>query len=213
MRFSASFTLYLMFSYFLENINVAIEGLAAFLAIFGVILSKRRSVWCWLVNSISSILYGYIFFKSTLFGDALLQGVFVCLSIYGWIEWKLHATASSLVFVEQLTRSGTIWSILVTGLLAIVIRFLLMTVASSDAASLDALTTAMSLVGIWLQTRRAVENWLWWLVADVIYVALYIYKDLYITAVLYGIFIVLAWQGWQAWKATIEQQNATSTLF
>lgn len=192
------------------GIDTGIEALAALLAILGVILSQRRSVWCWSTNIISSILYGYIFLHAGLFADALLQGVFVCLGIYGWIEWKLNLDTSDLVTIERITRTGWLWSIVATVALTVVIWKILVFGTPSDVPVPDALTTAMSLVGIWLQTRRAVENWLWWITADIVYVGLYMYKGLYITAVLYALFVVLAWQGWKTWNSTLNQSDTAT---
>jgi nicotinamide mononucleotide transporter len=189
------------------SIDSGIEAIAAILAVLGVILSKQRSVWCWSTNIVSSILYGYVFLQAGLFADGLLQGVFVCLSLYGWVEWKINLDTSAFVEIERITRMGWLWSMLATTILTIVIWKILIIGTPSDVPVSDALTTAMSLVGIWLQTRRALENWLWWIAADILYVGLYMYKGLYMTAVLYALFVVLAWQGWQAWRSALQQSN------
>ncbi len=192
----------------LNTFNI-IEFIAAALAIAGVILSKNRSVWCWIVNIISSLLYGYVFFFAGLYADAILQGVFVCLSMYGWIEWKVDLAQHNFIAISTLTKRELYSAVAGTALLSIVIRSVLLYGTPSDVPTSDALTTAMSLVGIWLQTRRAIENWWWWIIADVIYMGLYIYKDLYITAALYGIFVFLAWQGFTAWRTALQTEPSS----
>jgi nicotinamide mononucleotide transporter len=171
--------------------------------ILGVWLTVRENILCFPTGIVNVALYAWLFYKSHLYADALLQIIYILLLIYGWYVWirkknysELHVTKSSenlLLFLFILCVISTI---------GIGTFFSYKTDASLPYV--DSFTTSLSLVAQWMIAKKKIENWLVWIVADVIYVGMYVYKHLYFTSFLYLIFIILALIGLQQWKKDIQ---------
>jgi nicotinamide mononucleotide transporter len=171
--------------------------------ILGVWLTVRENILCFPTGIVNVALYAWLFYKSHLYADALLQIIYILLLIYGWYVWirkknysELHVTKSSgnlLLFLFILCVISTIG-------IGTFFRY------KTDASLpyVDSFTTALSLVAQWMIAKKKIENWLVWIVADVIYVGMYVYKHLYFTSFLYLIFIILAVTGLQQWKKDLQ---------
>jgi nicotinamide mononucleotide transporter len=169
-----------------------------------VVCSIRELHWSWPLAIISSLLYFFVFKSSLLYGEAALQLVFAVLALWGWWQWlRTGDDAQPVLVIQRLSRKG--WAVVVVAsvLLWPALAVLLQTFTDSDVAWWDALPTALSLVGQALLGRKYVENWLVWLVVNVISVALFAYKGLWLTCVLYGLFTLMSVWGWRAWQARL----------
>jgi nicotinamide mononucleotide transporter len=187
-----------------------LELLSFVLSIATVLLNIRRKHWAWLFAIVSSATYGIVFFDARLYGDAGLQGVFIAASLWGWTQWlkggrragtAAAATAADTpLVVTRLDRAG--WTASLTGwaLAYLLLWAFLGRFTDTDVPGTDAFLTAGSLLGTLLTARKKVENWHVWIVVDVIYVGLYVHKHLYLTALLYALFVALAVLGLRAWR-------------
>ncbi len=163
-------------------------------------LTVKQNIWNFPLGLINVATFCVVFFESRLFADAALQVVYFGLGIVGWHLW-LHggknrsplkvARASywelSLICVVVAASTLGLWKVL--------------GMVGGSASFWDALTTSISLASQWLLNRKRLESWIGWIIVDVIYVPLYIYKDLYLTAILYGLFLLMAVMGLRAWHA------------
>ncbi|MCA1326646.1 nicotinamide riboside transporter PnuC [Herbaspirillum sp. alder98] len=178
-----------------------LELLSFLLAALTVWLNIRQNHWAWLFSILSSLLYAAVFANARLYGDCGLQFVFVAVSIWGWHQWLHGGTAQRQLEVSRLSRIGWMLMPLVWlagfGLLSMFLRRF----TDTDVPHMDGFLTAGSLVGQFLLSRKKIENWLVWIVVDVLYVGLYLYKHLTLTAILYGLFVLMAVAGWRRWKA------------
>jgi len=184
----------------------AIELIATVFGLACVALTIRRSIWCWPTGLVQVLLYAWIFYRAKLYSDALLQVVYVVLQIYGWYYWLRGGPVEDEPPIAKLGRAGRAgWSVVAAaGALAIgwaMARF-------TDAALpyWDAAVVALSLVAQFLLSRKVLENWLFWIVVDVLAIGVYAAKDLYVTTVLYAVFLAMAVAGWFAWKRTDRRQ-------
>jgi nicotinamide mononucleotide transporter len=145
------------------------------------------------------ILYAVVFYDARLYSDALLQIVFAALNGYGWWRW-LHTPRDSGKPQVQKPRTGGVAVHLLIGTVGAVALGALMS-RYTDAALpwLDASLTAFSLVAQYWMARVYTINWPLWIAVDVVYIGMYIRKDLPLTAALYAGFIVLAAYGWREW--------------
>ena len=176
-----------------------LELISFVLVVITVVLNIRRVHWAWLFSIVSSAMYGVVFYGARLYGDMALQGVFIVVSVWGWYQWlhgggkhdPLPVTTSSK---RVLVLAGAAWLI---GFL--LIATFLKHYTDTDVPYPDGFLTAGSLVGQLLLSRKKVENWLVWIVVDVLYVGLYVYKGLAVTAVLYAMLVVLAAIGLYVW--------------
>jgi nicotinamide mononucleotide transporter len=176
-----------------------LELISFVLAATTVLLNIRQIHWAWLFSIASSATYAVVFFDARLYGDSGLQLVFIAASIWGWSQW-LRGTADTRLVVTRLDRAGWAWAIAAWGAAYLALAWFLSTYTNTDVPHADGFLTAGSLVGQLLLARKKVENWHVWLVVDVLYVGLYIFKDLHVTAVLYAVFVVLAARGLRAWS-------------
>jgi nicotinamide mononucleotide transporter len=169
--------------------------------IAGVLLTVIRSVYCFPVGIVNVGLYALLFFESRLYADACLQVVYIALLTYGWIRWGREGKKE---FVAATTRIKE-WVVLavVCVLSTILIGTLFKTYTDASLPYLDSLLTSASLIAQWMVARKKIANWMIWIAADTVYVGMYIYKELYITAVLYFIFIFLAMAGYREWKGKL----------
>lgn len=179
------------------------EIVAALFGVVSVFLSVRQNIWSWPTAIVNVGMYIVVFYRSKLYSDTGLQVVYVILNFYGWYQWLYGGKNRTELAVTR--TSGRLGAILVV--IAAVSTMALGTLVShnTDAALpyVDALTTSTSLVAQWMMTRKLLENWIIWVAVDVVYIGMYIYKDLHVTAVLYAIFLGLSVMGYMQWKRTL----------
>lgn len=179
-----------------------LELLSFLLALATVVLNIRQNHWAWLFSIISSATYAAVFLDAKLYGDMGLQLVFIAISIWGWWQWLPGAAtdAGTPLAVSRLTRGG--WLLAGVGWLAgfLLLSYFLKTWTDTDVPHADGFLTAGSLLGQLLLARKRLENWHVWIAVDLLYVALYLYKHLVLTALLYAIFVAMAVAGLRAWQ-------------
>jgi nicotinamide mononucleotide transporter len=166
-------------------------------------LVARQNVWNWPIGIANNITFLVLFWTAGLYADSVLQLVYVGLAVYGWWAWLRGGVAHTTLTVTRTTRSQ--WLVLgAAGVLGTVgLTVLLDTVTDSTVPLPDAVTTVLSLLATWGQARKKLESWWLWITADVIYVPLYAYKDLWLTAVLYVGFLALCVLGLRNWRASL----------
>jgi nicotinamide mononucleotide transporter len=178
-----------------------LEILAFGLAIAMVVCNIRVNVLGWPLAIASSLLYFLLFWKSRLYGDAALQIFFVVVAAWGWWQWLRGTDASGQALrVRELGARGR-WVAL--GALAIAwpaTGLFLRRFTDTDVPWWDAFPTAASVLGQWLLGRKYVENWPVWIGVNVVGVALFAYKGLWLTVVLYALFVAMSFAGWRAWR-------------
>jgi nicotinamide mononucleotide transporter len=177
-----------------------LELISFVLSIATVLLNIRRVHWAWLFAIVSSATYGIVFFKARLYGDAGLQAVFIAASIWGWYEWLRGRGADDRpLVVTRLDRTALAWSLAGWALGFLTLSRFLHAFTDTDVPHMDGFLTAGSLLGTVLAARKKVENWHVWIAVDVLYVGLYVYKDLHLTAILYAVFVIMAALGLRTW--------------
>jgi nicotinamide mononucleotide transporter len=187
-----------------------IEIVAAVFGVISVFLSVRQNIWSWPTAIVNVGLYIIVFYESKLYADTGLQVIYVVLNAYGWYHWlyggknrtELPVTRTSPRVGALLVGLGVLGTALIGTLLS----------RRTDAALpyVDAMTTSTSLVAQWMMTRKLLENWIIWVAVDVVYIAVYIYKDLYVTAVLYLIFLILSAMGYLEWRKSLRERLVTA---
>ena len=178
-----------------------LEIAAFFVAVLMVLANLRVNPIAWPLAIVSSLMYALLFADSKLYGEAALQFVFVGTALWGWWQWQRGRSADGTALrVHHLTRRGL--ALLGAATLAAwpLMGLLLQQATDSDVPYFDALPTVASLAGQVLLARKCVENWPVWVGVNVVSVALFAHKGLWLTVVLYAVFTVLALLGWRAWQ-------------
>jgi nicotinamide mononucleotide transporter len=182
-----------------------LELISFVLSVTTVLLNIRQNHWAWLFAIISSAAYGVVFFNSRLYGDMGLQVVFIVVSVWGWYSWLRGGAGHQPLDVSRLDRAGWFGSALgwAAGfaLLATFLRYY----TDTDVPHVDGFLTAGSLLGQLLLSRKKVENWHVWIAVDILYVGLYLYKGLVLTAILYAVFVAMAAVGLRAWSRAAQK--------
>lgn len=176
--------------------------LAAFvLALAMVWANLRVNKVAWPLAIVSSLLYSLLFADSKLYGEAGLQFVFISLALWGWWQWQRgHAADGQALRVRRMRARERLRALILTLAAWPLLGLLLDHATDSDVPYFDALPTAASITGQILLGRKWVENWLVWLAVNVISVALFAHKGLWLTALLYALFAALSVVGWRAWR-------------
>jgi nicotinamide mononucleotide transporter len=170
-----------------------------------VYLVVKESVWNFPVGIANSAFFLALFVGARLYGDAGLQVLFIALGFQGWYLWLRGGENRTPLKVERASRLLLLCvaAFVVAGTAALTLFF---RAVNDSAPFLDALTTLLSLGAQYLLNRKAVENWLLWMTADVIYVYLYAVKGLHLTAVLYFVFLCLCVVGLRSWLKTMSER-------
>ena len=185
-----------------------LEGLACVLSLLMVWANLRVHVVAWPLAIASSLLYALLFVDSRLYGEGGLQIVFVVVSLWGWWQWLRGLDHGAPLVVRKTGPRGRALALAATLVAWPLLGWLLARVTDSDVPYFDALPTAASLTGQVLLARKRVENWPVWLFVNVVSVALFAHKGLWLTALLYALFALLSVAGWRAWQRRAAAQGA-----
>jgi len=187
-----------------------IEWIAAIAGAVSVYLSAREKIWSWPTAIVNVVLYIFVFYESGLYSDMGLQVVYLVLSIYGWYEWLHGGVNRSVLRVSRANSRVWIVAAAIGVLFWLALSRYTSTLSGVAFPRLDAGLTTLSLVAQWMMTRKILENWILWIIADIVYVPMYMYKHLYVTAGLYTVFLVLAVMGLVEWRRSFARDREMS---
>ena len=183
-----------------------IEIIGALVSLLYLWLEYKANVWLWVVGVITPVIYIYIFFVSEFYANMGINIYYLFASVYGWYRWKKDATGESGFQVTRFPlRSIWIFFIAFIGLFAL-IAWILLCFTDSPVIYGDALTTALSIVAMWMLAHKYAEQWLVWLVVNVISAGLYFLRGLYPTCILFIIYAIVSVFGYLKWKEMVENQ-------
>jgi nicotinamide mononucleotide transporter len=177
-----------------------------FTATLGCIyLAAKENIWNWPVAILSVVVSAILYYNGGLFGDFYLQFYFLFTSCYGFYYWlrKENTAEKPIVKIAAQQWMQVFASIAV---LTVLLGALLDRFTSSTVSYEDGFCTAMSFVAQLMLTRKILENWILWIIVDICYVPLLVYKEFYLYAVLYAILTILATQGYLSWRKTYREQ-------
>lgn len=185
------------------DLSLILQIVGTSLGLLYLWLEYKANIWVWVVGAIMPMIHGTLYLTSGIYADAAMQLYYVAAGIYGLAVWRRKSTSSTELKIQH-TPKRWILPLTTTYLLLHVILYLLLTeFTDSRIPFLDAMSTALSIVAMWMLSRKLVEQWLIWLVVDMISVGLYLYKDIPLTAGLYTIYSILAIAGYLRWKKQV----------
>ena len=193
-------------------LDIALEITGVIFGLVSVICAKKNNVFVYPTGMLSTAIFVYLLFKWFLLGDMLINAYYFIMSVYGWYYWSQKKEDIYIHQVDFINAKEFQISV-VLFFLSLFLIFSVYQVFNrwNDwTAYIDTLTTAIFFVGMWLMARRKVENWIFWIVGDLISIPLYFYKGLTITSLQYLIFTVIAIYGYRAWKKILNKSLPTS---
>lgn len=186
----------------LQNIyqTTLLEVIAVVFGLLSVWYSKKVNILVFPTGIVSVVIYVYICFVAKLYADMGINFVYFVMSVYGWINWTRKRPNETELPVRFLNAKQNIYAIIATIVWFVVLSFVLTQFTDSTVPYIDSFTTAVFIVGMWLMAVKKVENWIYWIIGDVVSVPLYFYKGLVFTSFQYFIFLIIAVLGYLAWR-------------
>ena len=180
-----------------------LEAIATGAGLINTYLAARANIWNWLFGMITVILFAIIFLSAGLYAGMGIQIIFLMLQFYGLYHWRYGGKQHETLAITHASRQA--WGIACLLFIASFasLIYLLQHHTNSTMVYMDALTSALSLVAQWMMSQKWIENWLLWVVMDVISIDMYIEKHLIMTAILYFLLFVLSVKGYAIWKKHI----------
>ena len=190
-----------------------IEILGTIVGIVYLWLEYKANIYLWLVSIIMPAIYLYVFYVAGLYADFAINIYYLLIAIYGWMAWKYgfklfsakrEKNGDEKLRISHVPKKLWIRLVVVYVLLQLSITWVLITYTNSDVPWLDSFTTSVSILAMWLLARKYLEQWLVWIVVDIVSVGLYLYKDLYYTSALYAVYAIIAIFGYYKWKSIMQ---------
>lgn len=190
---------------------IVLELVSVVFALLSVWYSKRENILVYPTGIIGTGIAAYILLFWGLLGDMLINTYYFIMSIVGWYMWTRKVDDTHFVPITKTTKNEKKWSVL---LFIGTIVFVSVVYAITDkfnvwTAYVDTLTTAIFFVGMWLMAKKKLENWIYWIVGDIITVPLYAYKGLIFSSLLYFLLTIIAIYGYKAWKKNLGKSPQT----
>lgn len=188
-----------------------VEITAVITGVIYVILAARENVWCWSFGIVSAALWSFAAYEFyDLYIDAMLQLYYVFIGIYGWLNWDEKTASQQKLKIQTLSIQSHLIYIAIGLLLTFIVGYFFDKYTPAAATYFDAFTTVFALFATYLVTQKKLENWLYWIVIDSVYVYLYGSRDGYLFALLNVVFVLVAIIGYVRWrKAYLIEQEAT----
>ena len=189
------------------NYLIVLELIAVFFGIISVLFARKNNILVYPTGLVSTILYVYILFKFELFGDLMINFYYSIMSVLGWYLWSKTKNGEDEFPISTINRKECIISTLI---FIITLTFVAFVYHFFDkfthwTAYVDAFTTGLFFVGMWLMAKRKIENWILWIIADVVSVPLYFYKGLTFSSFQFLVFTIIAILGYKEWKRFLQK--------
>ncbi|WP_299777729.1 nicotinamide riboside transporter PnuC [uncultured Formosa sp.] len=194
-----------------QTINIVLEIVAVIFGFLSVWYSKKNNILVFPTGMVSTLIFVYLLLHWGLLGDMMINAYYFIMSVYGWYVWTRQTGENQLTPISTMTAKEQKIGVAIF-FATIVFVYVVYTVfdkLNSWTAWVDMLTTALFFVGMWLMAKRKLENWIFWIIADVISIPLYFYKGFTFTSLQYLGFTFIAISGYYAWKNTLGKDLQT----
>ncbi len=187
--------------------DIVLEITAVIFGFLSVWFSKQNKIWVFPTGMISTAIFVYLLVKWELLGDMMINAYYFIMSVYGWYIWtrkvdQSHVTPITSTNIKEKRLSGIIF---ILTLIFVYLVYISFDKWNGWVAYIDTITTAIFFVGMWLMARRKIENWIYWIIGDLISIPLYFYKGFTFTSIQYLGFTVIAIFGYLAWKKSLNK--------
>ncbi|MBU2939008.1 nicotinamide riboside transporter PnuC [Lacinutrix sp. C3R15] len=195
-----------------QTLDVVLEIVAVVFGFLSVWFSKKNNILVFPTGMISTCIFVYLLLKWELLGDMMINAYYFIMSVYGWYFWtrKVDATKETPISKTTLKEKKISVAIFLATIVFVFIVYTSFGKWNSWVAYVDTITTAIFFVGMWLMAKRKIENWIYWIIGDIISVPLYFYKGFTFTSFQYLGFTIIAILGYLAWKKSLSKNLATA---
>jgi nicotinamide mononucleotide transporter len=189
-----------------------LEIAAVILAVLYLLLAVKENILCWAAAFFSTLLFLFLFWDAKLYMESALQLYYLAMAIYGWRQWRGsdNSAETAALVISRWTPAQHLRALGLIALLTLASGYALSTFSDAQRPFLDSLTTWGGVVATFMVAKKILENWLYWLVIDSLSVALYLDRELYATAMLFVVYLVIIAFGWSAWLKTTRNSTASA---
>jgi nicotinamide mononucleotide transporter len=185
--------------YAVENTS-ALELVAVVLALIYVVLASHQNIFCWLAGLASVAIYTYICYHSRLYLETILQVFYLFISLYGWYQWVYGAADKKELRVSSYPAKKLTLIILSGSVLSLVAGYFFDVYTTAALPYLDAFVTVFSMITTWMTAKKVLQSWIFWIVIDLAAMILYSKRGLYLSGVLYFVYVLICFYGYRQWK-------------
>ena len=185
-----------------------IEPTAVILAITYLLLAVKQNISCWFAAFFSSLLYFFVMYSAGLYMEAGLQIFYCIMAVYGWTQWRASLPGNKKFFVRTWNRNQHIKAISLIILLAFSSGWALEKFTNAALPFIDSLTTWGAIVTTYMAAKRLLENWIYWFVIDTISVFLFYSRGLFLTSILFFVYLIIIYFGYKSWTEMKDEIDA-----
>lgn len=173
-----------------------------------IVLAAQENIWCWFWGFVSCSLWAYADFAFyQLYADGILQIFYALMSIWGFWQWKFNTASGESLPLSHMTFKEHLWMLSLGLAGGISAGYFLGTYTNAAATYPDAITTVFALLTTYLVIEKKIENWLYWIVIDAVYLFIYQSRGAYLFVLIMIIYLIVALYGWRNWQQKYQLQN------
>ena len=184
-----------------------LEFIAVVTGIASVVFSRKENILVFPIGIISTVIFIYLYITHGLYADASVNFYYTVMSIIGWFMWARKKDNNTKLIITGSNKKDWQQAIIFFIVCWIILFTVLKKFTDSTVPQADSFTSAAALTSMWLMNKKKLENWVWWLITDIVSIPLNFYKHLAFTSFQYLIFLVLATMGYITWKEKIKNQK------
>ena len=194
-----------------SSLNIFLEITAVFFGLFSVWYAKKDDILVFPTGLVSTFIYAYLLWQWNLLGDSMINVYYFVMSIYGWYHWTRKNGDVDEFPISIMTNKEKVMAIIIfiATLFFVIIVYLYFNKFTSWYSYLDTILTAIFFVGMWLMAKRKIENWIFWILGDLLSIPLYFAKGYTFTSLQYLVFTIIAVYFYLEWKKIL---NNSETL-
>ena len=191
-----------------SRVDIVLEFLAFWFGIISVVFAKKQNILVYPTGIICTIITMYLMYKVSLLGHILVNLLYTIISFFGWWNWSRRENNDLVVKVSKFTSNDLTKSLLIFFFIVFVAYFahdFFTTNFEGQIKELDILTSGIFVTAMWLMANKKLENWILWIIGNVITIPLYLSSDKIILSIQYVIFTILAIQAYIEWKKSLSK--------
>jgi nicotinamide mononucleotide transporter len=181
-----------------------LEVVAVIFGILSVWFARKENIWVYPTGIVNVLVYVYLCFYAGLYADMAINAFYFVMSVFGWYNWSRRDESLHHVPISTLSIKQWLFYILLIAVTFGVISYVLINFTDSTVPIFDSFTTSLFIAGMWLMAIKKIENWILWILGDVLVIPMFAIKGLAFTSVQYIVFLVLAVMGYIEWRKRIK---------
>ena len=184
-----------------------LEAVAVLFGLLSVWFAKKENLLVYPTGIVSVLIYVYICLSAGLYADMGINFFYFLMSVYGWYNWTRKDKTDHFIPITSNTTKQQLLSLSGTVVFFLILQYILRHFTDSTVPYIDSTTTAIFIIGMWLMALKKIENWIYWIVGDIISIPLYFYKGLVLTSFQFTVFLILAVMGYVEWRRKLHEQE------